>query len=78
MENLTKILIRNIRTKNTQSDLANVAKIISLKAPDIFDKCEYPTGYDIVPSGQDKLVEQKEFELNPLQQTLDKKTTIIK
>ena len=75
IEDFTKTFNRRIRTKKKQFGIAKIATIISLNALDILDKCEYPTGCDIVPSGQDILIE---FALSPLQQTLDKKTITIK
>ena len=63
--NLIMAIDEKIRYENLQYDMNREAAKIALLSGKI-DKCEYPTGEVILPSGQNRIIEQVKFIYSPL------------
>ena len=67
-----------IKDKKLQYDInREAAKILALSSRKI-DKYEYLTGEEILPSNQQRIIEQAKFTYSPLGKTFEKQTKTIK
>ena len=67
-----------IRDEKLQYDINREAAEISALSSGKIDKYEYLTGEEILPSNQQKIVEQAKFIYSPLGKTFEKQTTQLK
>ena len=67
-----------IRDKKPQYDINREAANISALSSGKIDKYEYLTGEEILPSTQQKIIEQAKFTYFPLGKTFEKQTKTIK
>ena len=67
-----------IRDEKLQYDINREAAKISALSSDEIDKYEYLTGEEILPSNQQKIIEQAKFTYSPLGKAFEKQTKTIK
>ena len=67
-----------IKVEKLQYDINREAAKISALSSGKFDKCEYLTGEEILPSNQQQLIQQAKFNYSPLGKALGKQRKIIK
>ena len=67
-----------IRDEKLQYDINREAAEISALSSGKIDKYEYLTGEEILPSNQQKIVEQAKFIYSPLGKTFEKQITQLK
>ena len=66
-----------IRDQKLQYDINREASKISALSSDKFDKYEYLTGEEILPSNQQQTIEQDKFTYSPLGKAFEKQTKPI-
>ena len=66
-----------IRDEKLQYDINREAAKISSKSSSNFSKYEYLTGEDILPSNQQKIIEQDRFTYSPLGKAFEKQIKTI-
>ena len=66
-----------IRDEKLQYDINREAAKISSLSSSRIHKCEYLTGEDILPSNQQKIIEQAKFTYSPLGKAFEKKIKTI-
>ena len=66
-----------IRDEKLQYDINREAAKISAYSSGTFDKYEYLTGEEILPSNQQQIIEQAEFTYSPLGKAFEKQTKTI-
>ena len=67
-----------IKDEKLQYDINREAAKISALSSGKFDKCEYLTGEEILPSNQQQLIQQAKFNYSPLGKVLEKQRKTIK
>ena len=66
-----------IRDEKLQYDINRKAAKISVLSSGIFDKYEYVTSEEILPSNQKQIIKQAKFIYSPLGKVLEKQTKTI-
>ena len=66
-----------IRDEKLQYDINREAAKISALSSNIFNKNEYLTGEEILPSNQKQMIEQAKFTYSPLGKAIEKQIKII-
>ena len=66
-----------IKDEKLQYDINREAAKISALSSGKIDKYEYLTGEDILPSGQQQIIEQAKFTYSPLGKAFNKQTKAI-
>ena len=66
-----------IKDEKLQYDINREAAKISALSSGKIDKYEYLTGEDILPSGQQQIIEQAKFTYSPLGKAFNKQTKTI-
>ena len=67
-----------IKDEKLQYDINREAAKISALSSGEFDKCEYLTGEEILPSNQQQIIQQAKFNYSPLGKALEKQRRTIK
>ena len=67
-----------IKDEKLQYDINREAAKISALSSGKFDKCEYLTGEEILPSNQQQIIQQAKFNYSPLGKALEKQRRTIK
>ena len=66
-----------IRDEKLQYDINREAAKISALSSGKIDKCEYLTGEEILPSNQQRIIEQAKFTYSPLRKAFEKQIRTI-